>query len=259
MDPLSITASVIAVTSLAWKSCKAAHDLVDRLAEAPQIIAKSRNSLNETQKTLDALRQILNSPAERSNELELVLRKINVNESLESAKCLCDDFAATVTTLTSHSGGGNFSKRDRLMRTLSMVVGSMNLIIASQTADDVRRLGSQFQTQEQALADLVLQLHTRPAISEESSSFDGNISPELTTILRKVCQETFEATRAKRTGQSFGDMSTDDQSQAMQGIVGNVQDGVEQSFGKMTTSKNSRAFQGQVDAASFAVMFGNRS
>jgi hypothetical protein len=46
-------------------------------------------------------------------------------------------------------------------------------------------------------------------------------------------------------------MSTDDQSLAMQGIVGEAHDGVEQYFG-MTTSKNSRAFQGQM---AFAMMF----
>jgi hypothetical protein len=80
----------------------------------------------------------------------------------------------------------------------------------------------------------------------------------LTTGLRKVCQEAISATRAKRTGQKFGDMSTDDQSLAMQGIVGEAYDGVEQSFGKMTTSKNSRAFQGQMDAFSFAAMFGKQ-
>jgi hypothetical protein len=81
---------------------------------------------------------------------------------------------------------------------------------------------------------------------------------QLTAGLRKVCQEALSATRAKRTGQSFGDMNTDDQSLAMQGIVGEAHDGVEQSFGKMTTSKNSRAFQGQIDTASFTVMFGKR-
>jgi hypothetical protein len=51
-------------------------------------------------------------------------------------------------------------------------------------------------------------------------------------------------------------MSTDDQSMAMQGIVGDAHDGVQQSFGKMTTSRNSKAFQGQMDASSFAKMFG---
>jgi hypothetical protein len=43
----------------------------------------------------------------------------------------------------------------------------------------------------------------------------------------------------------------------MQRIIGEAYDGVEQSFEKMTTSKISRAFQGQMDAAFFAVMFGN--
>lgn len=81
---------------------------------------------------------------------------------------------------------------------------------------------------------------------------------ELTTELRKVCQDTLSTTKAKRTGQNFSEMNTDDQSMAMQGIAGDAHGALEQSFGKMTTSKNSRAFQGQMDAASFAVMFGKR-
>jgi hypothetical protein len=80
----------------------------------------------------------------------------------------------------------------------------------------------------------------------------------LTARLLKVCQEALLATRTKRVGQTFGDVSTDDQSLAMKGVAGEAHDGVEQYFGKMTTSKNSRAFQGQMDAASFAVMFGKR-
>jgi hypothetical protein len=46
---------MIAIATLAWQSCKAAYNLIDGLAEAPQAINRSKNSLIETQKTLDAL------------------------------------------------------------------------------------------------------------------------------------------------------------------------------------------------------------
>ena len=135
-----------------------------------------------------------------------------------------------------------------------------NRIVTTRTADDVQRIGDRFQAQEQALAELDTQLrnHQTSPTLEEGSASDRDASMQLTAGLRKVCQEALSATRAKRTGQSFGDMSTDDQSDAIQGIVGEAHHGVEQSFGKMTTSNNSRAFQGQIDAASFAVMFGKR-
>jgi len=37
--------------------------------------------------------------------------------------------------------------------------------------------------------------------------------------LQTVCQDALSATKAKRTGQSFGDQETDTQSIAMQGII----------------------------------------
>jgi hypothetical protein len=118
--------------------------------------------------------------------------------------------------------------------------------------------GDRFQVQEQALVSLDTQLYNRQKspLAEEGSAYDRDASLQLTPTLRKLCQEALSTTKAKRTGQKFGDMSTDDQSMAMQGIVGDAHDGVQQSFGKMTTSKNSKAFQGQMDASSFATMFG---
>lgn len=40
MDPLSVTAGVVAVTTLECQCCKAAYDLIDRLDEAPIVIAR---------------------------------------------------------------------------------------------------------------------------------------------------------------------------------------------------------------------------
>ncbi|RYO88742.1 hypothetical protein DL764_008695 [Monosporascus ibericus] len=277
MDPLIVTAGVIAVATLALQSCKAAYNLADGLAEAPQAIARSKASLTETQKTLGALQQTLKAAPATDSELDAILRTIDLNETLVSAKRLCDEYTAAIARFTSYSTEGKFSKRDRLLvnlqeskvnkfskelgdcqRTMSMVLASINLIVSTRTADDVRRIGDQFQAQEQALADLDAHLRNREAspASEEGSASDQNVSLQLTAGLRKVCQEALAATRAQRTGQKFGDMSTDDQSLAVQGIVGEAQVGVEQSFGRMTTSKNSKAFQGQINAASFAIMFG---
>ena len=71
---------------------------------------------------------------------------IELDETLKSAKRLCDEFAATITSFTNHSTEGKFSKRDRLtinfreskinkfnrelgdcQRTISMVLVSINL------------------------------------------------------------------------------------------------------------------------------------
>jgi len=83
-------------------------------------------------------------------------------------------------------------------------------------------------------------------------------SVQLAVRLQEVCKGALSVTRAKGTGQQrFGDMKVEG-SRAFQGIVGTVQSGVEQSFGTLTATGDSTAAQGQMDANSFALMFGNR-
>ncbi|KAI1199030.1 hypothetical protein F5X97DRAFT_322868 [Nemania serpens] len=276
MDPLSVTAGVIAIATFALQSSKAAYDFISGLAEAPQTIARSKAALHETQKTLGALQQMLTTASEPPNAIEAVLRTIGLDETLKTMKNLCDRFIDTIANFTSHSTAGRFSKRDRFavimneskivkfneelgncQRTVSMRL-TLERIITTRTADEVGRVTDRFRAQEQALVDLDANLRQRPSnsASEGDKTFFEDERTQLATTPRKLCQQALSATKAKRTGQTFGDMSTEDQSQAMQGIVGEARDGIEQSFGSMTTSNKSRAFQGQMDAASFTAMFG---
>lgn len=152
MDPVSVTASVIAVATLALQSCKAAYDLVNGLAEAPQAIARSKTSLVETQKTLDALQQALKTDSEHTSVLDSTLGTIKLDGTLKSAQHLCNEFAAAITSFTSHSTDGKFSKRDRIIvnfheskinklnrelgdcqRTISLVLVSINLWVLKPT------------------------------------------------------------------------------------------------------------------------------
>jgi hypothetical protein len=147
---------------------------------------------------------------------------------------------------------------------------TIDRIVSSRTSEDIQGLDGRFTAQETALADLEKQLRDKQtalqAISLDSlgdeagdswSAAERNSSIALTAKLREVCGETLSTTRAKRTGQSFGDMKVD-KSMAYQGIVGTAQSGVEQSFGKLTATDGSTAAQGQMDATSFAMMFGRR-
>ena len=145
---------------------------------------------------------------------------------------------------------------------------TINRIVSSRTSEDIELLSGRFTAQETALVDLEKRLRDNQTSlqamsrtesdgkAEDGTTSERDESLRLTAGLQKVCQDALSATRAKRTGQNFGDMQTDDHSAAMQGIVGTAQRGVEQSFGNMASTKSSRAFQGQIDADSFAVMFG---
>lgn len=108
MDPLSVAASVIATATLTLQSSKAVYDFVNGLAEAPLAIAKSKASLKETEKTLNALNKVLRSGSAPPSTSEAVLQTIKLGETFQSVQSLCDKFD------TSRSSPGRFSKRDRL-------------------------------------------------------------------------------------------------------------------------------------------------
>ncbi|OBT56259.1 hypothetical protein VE04_05108 [Pseudogymnoascus sp. 24MN13] len=297
MDPLSVTAGAISIATFALQSCMAAHELVGRLTEAPKTIAHSKKLLSETHNTLEGLRDTLISGSESTFVLDSVLQNINLSIALKSTQSVCDEFGETIKGFTKHSTDLRFSSRDRLavsfheskisrfnqqlgecQSTISLalvsinlqVLRSMTLIISSRTSEDIQGLDGRFTAQETALVGLEKQLCDNQtalqAISLDNlgddatdswSAAERNLSIALTTKLRDVCRETLATTRAKHTGQSFGDMKVE-KSMAYQGIVGAAQSGVEQSFGTLTATDSSTAAQGQMDASSFAMMFGRR-
>ena len=114
MDPLSVTASVIGITTFAWDSCKAAYELIDGLVNAPKVVAHSKNLLSETQGTLNGLKNAITSGSAPSAILDSILQEIRLGVALESARAVCDEFSETIRRFTNHSTDLKFSKRDRL-------------------------------------------------------------------------------------------------------------------------------------------------
>lgn len=135
--------------------------------------------------------------------------------------------------------------------------------ISCRTLEQVRRFDQRFVTQEAALAELQAHLETSlsldgPSSETEQQRLPGESEAQLDAKLRKVCAETLSATRARHAGQTFGNMTLTDNSHGFQGVVGTAQSGLEQKFGKLNAGGGSKAVQGQLDAASFAVMFGGK-
>ena len=145
MDPLSVTASVIAVATAALQSARSLHGVVDGLVDAPGSISQSKSLLSQTQTTLGTLTRILEINS-ASGVVSSVLKEIALSKALMSTKSFCEAFTATVTSFTSHSTDSHFSKRDRFVayfneskinrlnrnladcqRTITMVVSSITL------------------------------------------------------------------------------------------------------------------------------------
>ena len=143
VDPLSVSASLIAIAGLAWTSSKALYDVIDGLADAPQAITNINNNLVAVQAVLESLKQALGS--KQSAALDPVLRQIGIDVALEGCRAVCDDFKATIDKYTTHSTKTKFSKRDRLTVTfrkskiatfterLDLCKSTINLALTSAT------------------------------------------------------------------------------------------------------------------------------
>lgn len=114
MDPLSVTAGVIAVATAALQSAKALYDAVDGLEDAPHSISQTKGLLVLTQNTLGTLSQTLKAnPA--PGVIDSALKEIQLTKALESTASFCQVFTTAIEKLTSHSTDLRFSKRDRFL------------------------------------------------------------------------------------------------------------------------------------------------
>jgi hypothetical protein len=110
-DPLSVTASVIAVAGCAYSSSKSLYDLISTIRDAPQIFLDLNQSLS-------ALSQILNSLQKKLDGHGAMLSKSQVaclrqaKPTLEGCDLACKEFKIKMEELTSHSKDGRRSFRD---------------------------------------------------------------------------------------------------------------------------------------------------
>ncbi|KAK8070570.1 hypothetical protein PG997_010773 [Apiospora hydei] len=255
MDPLSATASVIAVAGLAVQSAKAATKVIDGLQEAPQVVVHSRALLSGTEDSLSALTAIL-KPTSSSNS------------------------SSTMSRYTAHSTSSVLSKRDRVnvslheseitqfnrqlngcQDTITVAITTVTLLISSRTSGDIEQMSSRFTALEKTLSALVSKLSQEasnyPTLEDKMQQLqieDDQSSRDINDALQDTCKAALKASQATRTGQTFGDMQVD-KSIAMQGIVGAAQKGVEQTFGNLVAQNESREFQGHMDSNAFAAMF----
>lgn len=113
MEPLSITASVIAITGLAFKSCKALRDIIKGLSNAPDALKSLYHALEtfenvtkSVQIELDGLEDAALSADQKDSlrALEPVMRHCNA---------VCDAFSVGLAELTSHSDQEHITWVDR--------------------------------------------------------------------------------------------------------------------------------------------------
>jgi ABC-type transport system involved in cytochrome bd biosynthesis fused ATPase/permease subunit len=114
-DPLSITASVIAVTTLAYTSSKMLYQTISGIQDAPEALAHLKTDVETLCDTIHSLQQGFegkDADAALSESQKSNLREIK--PTLEACHNACNAFKAKVDKLTHRSTEGHVSWRDRL-------------------------------------------------------------------------------------------------------------------------------------------------
>lgn len=113
IEPLSITAGVIAVTRLTYDTCKSLNNTINGLKSAPsklkglQTALRSFESMIEQDMGLNSLQDAILSPAQQASLSAL-------QPVMQSCQASSDAFSKRLTELTSHSSEERLAKRDRI-------------------------------------------------------------------------------------------------------------------------------------------------
>lgn len=111
-DPLSVTASVIAVVTAACQSCKALSDLISSFLNAPKDLLNLRGDLDALQAVIESLEHAVSpgSPdaaSSLSTEQKSCMKELV--PAMRSCQTACDDFAQRLSKAMSHSPQGRVS------------------------------------------------------------------------------------------------------------------------------------------------------
>lgn len=113
-DPLSITAGVIAVVTLAYDSGKTLYEFINGILEAPKALKDMNGDLAAIQKVLNSLKVELEGTPDATLSAGLKKFLNDIKPSLEGCTEACDEFKAKLVKVTSHSTEAHTSKRDRI-------------------------------------------------------------------------------------------------------------------------------------------------
>lgn len=114
MDPLSITAATIGITTFALTSIKQLHEIIGSTAEVKDVINDISTTLAAILIPLGSLRELHLPDGNISAAAKADLGKTGVAEAVNKCGDLCDDFTKRIAKWTKHSSDSKLSLRDRL-------------------------------------------------------------------------------------------------------------------------------------------------
>jgi hypothetical protein len=112
-DPISVTASIIAVAGLAYSSSKALYDLISTIQDAPQVFQDLNQYIAALGQILEALKTNLDGRGTRLSKGQIACLQEAI-PTLEGCDLACKDFKTKMEGLTTHSQDGRRSFRDSI-------------------------------------------------------------------------------------------------------------------------------------------------
>lgn len=113
-DPLSVTASVIGVATLAYQSCKALNDIISSFVDAPKTLRDMCRDLDALQSLLASLQVAVDGVPDASLSADQRACLAELKPPVQSCHISCDDFIGKLAKVTSHSEeGGRVNWLDR--------------------------------------------------------------------------------------------------------------------------------------------------
>lgn len=113
-EPLSIAASIIAVAGAAYSGCKADNDLISAFSNAPKALQSLRQDLDTLQGLLQSLETALEGTRDDALSESQKSCFRDLKPALDGCKHACDDFAARLSGIASHSDAGRVNWMDRV-------------------------------------------------------------------------------------------------------------------------------------------------
>lgn len=114
MEPLSITAGTIGITTFAITSIRSLHDLIESLTEAKEVVQDISTSLKDTLGVVNALQELQLPDANILAAAKRDLERAGVGDAVERCGTVCNAFKGKLEKWTKHSSPQKWSLRDRL-------------------------------------------------------------------------------------------------------------------------------------------------
>ncbi|KUL88231.1 hypothetical protein ZTR_03996 [Talaromyces verruculosus] len=203
-DPLSITASVIAVASLAYSSSRVLFETISGIQDAPETLDHLRTDVGILYETIHHLHQWL-AGGERTDATLSQAQKSNLCEiepSLVACRIACDAFKAKIDRLLRHSMDGRVSLLDKIKTHFQ------EKEIKTKIEDAAARLTGQMQGLQIGLQ----------AILDADSGGEGLFHLTKAQACMAALQDT-----TKATGHDYKYVKASKQARLLMGDLGNVQ------------------------------------